>query len=233
MVKMAIKKKCKDPPRSSPQCSVNWIFLQSCDWSRHPPGPVWMPCTILSNPFRWLFPWTRVASSQACSDQYACGWETQKCRRCPEPSLCGPLLSDTLSYEYLLPSSPWTSSFMSATQGVLWTLPQWSGLQPRSGIQTEAVTELSWFVSHLSGFLSFITWYLLYQKTIVSYTVIFFFFLLVSWRKVRDFPGDPVVKNLPRNARDSDLIPGQGTKIPHAMELLNPRATTTEPTHHH
>ena len=48
MVKMAIKKKCKDPPRSSPQCSVNWIFLQSCNWSRHPPGPVWMPCTILT-----------------------------------------------------------------------------------------------------------------------------------------------------------------------------------------
>ena len=30
----------------------------------------------------------------------------------------------------------------------------------------------------------------------------------------RDFPGGPVVKNLPRNARDTSLIPGQGAKIP-------------------
>ena len=31
-----------------------------------------------------------------------------------------------------------------------------------------------------------------------------------------DFPGGPVVKNLPYNARDSGLIPGQGTKMPNA-----------------
>ena len=31
---------------------------------------------------------------------------------------------------------------------------------------------------------------------------------------VRDFPGDPVVKNLPCNAGDTGSIPGQGTKIP-------------------
>ena len=43
-----------------------------------------------------------------------------------------------------------------------------------------------------------------------------------------DFPGDPVVKNLPSNARDS-LIPGWGTKIPHATGQLSPRAATTEP----
>ena len=30
----------------------------------------------------------------------------------------------------------------------------------------------------------------------------------------RDFPGGPVVKNLPLNARDTSLIPGQGAKIP-------------------
>ena len=43
-----------------------------------------------------------------------------------------------------------------------------------------------------------------------------------------DFPSGPVVKNLCSNARDSSSIPGQGTKIPHAMEQLNPSATTRE-----
>ena len=33
----------------------------------------------------------------------------------------------------------------------------------------------------------------------------------------KDFPGGPVVKNLPFNARDVELIPGPGTKIPHAV----------------
>ena len=33
-----------------------------------------------------------------------------------------------------------------------------------------------------------------------------------------DFPGDPVVENPPCNAGDAGLIPGQGTKIPHAPE---------------
>ena len=32
----------------------------------------------------------------------------------------------------------------------------------------------------------------------------------------RDFPGGPVVKNLPSNAGDAGSIPGQGTKIPRA-----------------
>ena len=44
----------------------------------------------------------------------------------------------------------------------------------------------------------------------------------------RDFPGGPVVKNPPYNAGDVGLIPGQGTKIPHATGQLSPRATTTE-----
>ena len=43
-----------------------------------------------------------------------------------------------------------------------------------------------------------------------------------------DFPGGPVVKNLPSNAGDTGSIPGQGTKIPHATWQLSPRATTTE-----
>ena len=34
----------------------------------------------------------------------------------------------------------------------------------------------------------------------------------------RDFPGDPVVKNLLSKVRDVGSIPGQETKIPHAME---------------
>ena len=38
-----------------------------------------------------------------------------------------------------------------------------------------------------------------------------------------DFPGGPVVKNLPSNEGDTSSIPGQGTKIPHAAGQLNPR----------
>ena len=44
----------------------------------------------------------------------------------------------------------------------------------------------------------------------------------------QDFPGGPVVKNLPCNARDASSIPGWGTKIPYAMKQLSPPATTTE-----
>ena len=40
--------------------------------------------------------------------------------------------------------------------------------------------------------------------------------------QVRDFPGGPVVKNLPCNAGDTGSVPGQGTKIQHAMEQLSP-----------
>ena len=36
------------------------------------------------------------------------------------------------------------------------------------------------------------------------------------------FPGGPVVKNLPACAGDVGLIPGQGTKIPHATGELRP-----------
>ena len=34
---------------------------------------------------------------------------------------------------------------------------------------------------------------------------------------------------IPVNARDTGLIPGLGTKIPHAMGQLSPRSATTEP----
>ena len=33
---------------------------------------------------------------------------------------------------------------------------------------------------------------------------------------IRDFPGGPVVKNLPSNTGDVGSIPDQGTKIPRA-----------------
>ena len=48
-----------------------------------------------------------------------------------------------------------------------------------------------------------------------------------------DFPGGPVVKNLPCNAGGAGSISGQGTKISHAAGQLNPRATTTASRHHH
>ena len=48
--------------------------------------------------------------------------------------------------------------------------------------------------------------------------------IILAW----DFPGGPGVKNPPYNAGDSGLIPGQGTKIPHAVGQLSPCATTTE-----
>ena len=33
-----------------------------------------------------------------------------------------------------------------------------------------------------------------------------------------DFPGGPVIENLPSNAGDPVSIPGQGAKVPHAMQ---------------
>ena len=43
-----------------------------------------------------------------------------------------------------------------------------------------------------------------------------------------DFPGGPVVKTSPSNAGDVGSIPGQGTKIPHALGQLSLCAATTE-----
>ena len=45
----------------------------------------------------------------------------------------------------------------------------------------------------------------------------------------RDFPGGPVVKNLPSTAGDASSIPGRGTKIPHAAGQLSLHAATSEP----
>ena len=41
-----------------------------------------------------------------------------------------------------------------------------------------------------------------------------------------DVPGGPVVRNLPSKAGGAGLIPGRGTRIPHAIEQLIPRAAT-------
>ena len=42
----------------------------------------------------------------------------------------------------------------------------------------------------------------------------------------RDFPGGPVVKNVPSNAGDTSLIPVQGSKIPYTEGPLSLSATT-------
>ena len=47
-------------------------------------------------------------------------------------------------------------------------------------------------------------------------------------RIMRDFTCGPVVKNLPCNAADVGLIPGQGSKIPPAVEQLSLCTPTTE-----
>jgi len=41
--------------------------------------------------------------------------------------------------------------------------------------------------------------------------------------------GGLVVKNLPCNARDTGLIPGQETEVPHVAGQLRSPAATTEP----
>ena len=43
---------------------------------------------------------------------------------------------------------------------------------------------------------------------------------------LKDFPGGPMVKNLPCNAGDAGFIPGRGTEIPHAVRQLSPCSTT-------
>ena len=40
----------------------------------------------------------------------------------------------------------------------------------------------------------------------------------------QDFPGGPVVKNPLSDAADTGSVPGQGTKIPHAMGQLSPQS---------
>ena len=56
-------------------------------------------------------------------------------------------------------------------------------------------------------------------------------FITIHFKKhLRDFPGGPVVKSLPCDARDT--ISGQGTKTPHAAKQPGLCTTTAEPTRH-
>ena len=51
--------------------------------------------------------------------------------------------------------------------------------------------------------------------------------------QARDSSGGPVVKNPPSNAEDAGLIPGQGTKLSHAVGQVSLHTTTPEkPTGH-
>ena len=77
--------------------------------------------------------------------------------------------------------------------------------------------------------------FVLTRMAIHSFIYINNFITINEW----DFPGGPVVKNLPSNAGDTGLIPGWGTKIPHAVgqlsvcaQLESPRDATTKPAHH-
>ena len=51
-------------------------------------------------------------------------------------------------------------------------------------------------------------------------------------KKPGNISGGPVVKNPPCNAGDVGSVPGQGTKIPHAVKEPSPQATTPEPACH-
>ena len=54
---------------------------------------------------------------------------------------------------------------------------------------------------------------------------------LAGWldHEKHGFPGNSRVKDPPASAGDTGSIPGPGTKIPRAMELLGLWATATEP----
>ena len=56
----------------------------------------------------------------------------------------------------------------------------------------------------------------------------FFFFLFFFSTKQRASLGSPVVKTLDFSAGGVDLIPGQGTKIPHAMWHAKKRENKAE-----
>ena len=53
--------------------------------------------------------------------------------------------------------------------------------------------------------------------------------LLIIISQQRDLPGGPVIKNPSSNARHMSSIPGQGTKISHALGQLSLLTATPEP----
>ena len=77
------------------------------------------------------------------------------------------------------------------------------------------------------------------SECICSHTVSFqrmrtYFYVkdLMTQKTFRNFPCGSVVKNRPSNAGSAGLIPGRGTKIPHAMGQLSLCTTTREPACH-
>ena len=52
--------------------------------------------------------------------------------------------------------------------------------------------------------------------------------VILQFKNLGDFPGGPEVKNMLYKAGDTGSIPGQGTKIPHAVGQLGLRAETRE-----
>lgn len=139
-------------PKCSTECSVSYEFLQSCGWSRHPPGPMWMRALFPSNPSRWFLPWTWEASSQARWD-----W------RPPEASVCAALFPDTLSYEYQLPSSPLAPLHVFSSGS---PPDSTSVLGPPASLKAVNGGSFRTFLIcfHRSGFLSFIAWCSVYWK---------------------------------------------------------------------
>ena len=85
-----------------------------------------------------------------------------------------------------------------------------SAFLPKQCIQTYFLLQCTKFIPYLYG--SFLVWQNRHGP---------WFFKKTN----RDFPGSPVVKNLPSNA---GLIPGGGTTIPHAKQQLSPHPTTRE-----
>ena len=127
--------------------------------------------------------------------------------------VCGPLLSDTLSYEYLLPSSPWTLSFMFATQGAFWTLPHGLGCKLSQGYRLRQL-QSSLALFPISGFLSFITWYLLLSE---NHCFICCHFLFFSFLFHEERWGTSLVIQWLRICLamqgGTESIPGQGAKV--------------------
>ena len=77
-------------------------------------------------------------------------------------------------------------------------------------------------VSHIAGGF-FTSWATREAQLLVKYKS------KLQWR---DFPGGPVVKNLPCYAGDTSSIPGRRTKTPHAPEKLSLCAATRKPVSH-
>ena len=54
---------------------------------------------------------------------------------------------------------------------------------------------------------------------------------MLTITETKDSPGGPVVRSPPSSAGDLALIPGRGTKVPHAVGQLSLQAATTGSKH--